>query len=466
MKINKNLFFTNLFVGTILCVCVVYSKVWFFTFVSLSVLVFYCLYVFKNRPEYFIKYMMCFYSMVASVIGCIICEFTTLYLNEIDTYAHFAGSAPLLILVHWLIMSLILSFDNYTPTNELQIKSKGTNKSYIYIKYFTWVYFGFSLILFLKVMFHPSFILGVDRVGYASMGYVTGIWEKISNFMQYLVVIPIMYIFYVDKKKGLLFILPYILYLFWTGNKFGTFFNIFYIFLFVIYGIMKDLGYKKIRSILLMVFFAVFLLVGISLVAISFSGDYKIDEYFFNRVAQQGQMWWKSYDLFYGNPKPDGFINEIKGAFFGNQLITENVGANYGIYNLMYLLAPKQKVDYKIMAGSRYTEATFGSILYYFGISGLLITCLIIAFITTKLTNAAIKAIRSEQIIKAMLLLRLYLAFRVAVTIFVFYDFLDLISIITYIYLIFIGNKKITFRKMRGVKSYELLLSNKDKEIC
>ena len=449
MKINKKLFLTNSFVGTILCVCVIFSKISFFTLLSLATLIFYCLFVLRKRPEYFIKYMMCFYSMVASVVGCLICEFTSLYLNEIDTYAHFVGSTPLLILIHWLIMALILSFDNYTPTLEYNEKQEN-NKSFLYLKYVAWIYFILSIILFSKVMMHPSFILGVDRVGYAAMGYVAGIWTKIANFMQYLVVIPIMYFFYVDKKKGVLFILPYVLYLFWTGNKFGTFFNIFYIFLFVLYGTMKDSGFSKIKKILFSVFIAVVLLVGLSLFAISFSGDYKIGDYFFNRIAQQGQMWWKSYDLFYGNPNPSGFVNEIKGAFFGSQEISENVGANYGIYNLMYLLAPKQKVDYKIMAGSRYTEAAFGSILYYFGIPGLIITCLLIAFITTKLTNAAIKSIRSEQIIKAMLLLRLYLAFRGAVTIFIFYDIFDIISIITYIYLIFFGNKKITFKKTRG----------------
>lgn len=451
MKIKKSKMQIDILCGIVLMVCVFLYKSVLSTYVSLACLFAYCVYAFIKYPEYFIKYMMYFYSMIASIIGCLICEFSSLYLNELDSYAHFVGATPLLVFCQWIIMMLILFLDRKYERKSTIYRKTSELRGRTYLKYFTYIYLILSLILFLQVINHPSFLLGMDRVSYASAGYVSGLWLKVANFMQYLVVVPIMYIFHIDKKRGILFILPYVLYLFWTGNKFGTFFNIFYIILFVIYGKFGESNNKTFRKILLFVIISIFALIVFSLFAISFSGNYIISDYFFNRVAQQGQMWWKTFDLYYGEIHPEKFINEIYGLFSGKEVISDNVGSNYGIYNLMYLIAPKSKIDYKIMAGSRYTEATFGCILYYFGVPGLILSEILIAFIAVKLTNFSLAAIKNDQLIRAMLLLRLYLAFRGAVTCFVFFDFIDPISIFTYFFLIFSNKKNIRiFDRRRG----------------
>ena len=114
----------------------------------------------------------------------------------------------------------------------------------------------------------------------------------------------------------------------------------------------------------------------------------------------------------------------------------QNVGANHGIYKIMYYCAPSTVVDNKLLGGSRYSEAGFAAAYYYLGSIGAIIFSVVMGVIIGTLQNRLIKDIVNERYFRAMLLLRLYLSAQTGLSMFLFMNFGDIISIFSYLILI------------------------------
>ena len=155
-----------------------------------------------------------------------------------------------------------------------------------------------AILLFLQVVLKPSFLLGLNSFDYARSYGVAGLWQTVANVLSYAIVIPAMAIRQGDKKLGTAAVGVYVLYLLWTGNKFGNFLNVICILLLVFYDRIVARGTQFLRKAAVLCLVCILALVGFSLVAFSFTSAKDPADYLFSRTAQQGQLWWKTYDWY------------------------------------------------------------------------------------------------------------------------------------------------------------------------
>ncbi len=176
-------------------------------------------------------------------------------------------------------------------------------------------------------------------------------------------------------------------------------------------------------------------------------------EYFSERVSQQGQLWWRIYDLYGGNIHPDEFVNEINAFFEGDKPNQECIGAKNGIYKVMYLCAPETVVTNKLSTGSRYIQADYAVVYYYFGVLGVIIYSVLMAIIVSRIVNLFILALKKKEFIKTLIYLRFFNMIRSSFCMLTFGEFLDIISILSYVYLIFTYGRRLKLGSHRNMKS-------------
>ena len=103
----------------------------------------------------------------------------------------------------------------------------------------------------------------------------------------------------------------------------------------------------------------------------------------------------------------------------------------------MYLCDPEEVVTNKLVSGSRYSEAGYAVMYYYFGVLGVIFYSILIGLVFSGIMKALINALQTEDYIKAMIYMRFFMLIRAAFSMFTFGEFLDIISILSYAYLIF-----------------------------
>ena len=154
-------------------------------------------------------------------------------MSEIQSYSSFQGTIPLYTLSIAMLTIGIILFDKKID-DAVIINSDNHSSKKSFLNFMNLIIFIMYIGLFLQVYKHPSFLLGLQRVGYATEYGVKGIWEKISGLSYSLVPIPL-YMIVAEKNKfkkivSFLSVSLLVLYALWTGNKFGPFLIIIYIF--------------------------------------------------------------------------------------------------------------------------------------------------------------------------------------------------------------------------------------------
>lgn len=401
------------------------------------------IYLCFSIPSFLIKYFNVLFGIAAAIAGCFSCEFLGGYLPELRQTVSYAGSLPLLILNYFVFLSCLYGFD----------KTFGKSDSYLLTEYaihreenwFKWVHVGVAAmiaLMLLHVLPHPSFIYGVDRFNY-SENYLTGIWRYFHSASMILCIIPLLAIRFGYKKSGCLTILMYCLYLFWTGVKFSGFYTLLGLAAFVFYDKVILLSKRLIFKILVVSFFALGLLVGFSVFAHSFAASSDTpSEFFFNRTAQQAQLWWSTYSHYSPCEGIDEISDEMGGLTFGEKSISECRGDQYGIYKIMYLNAPADLVDAKLASGSRYTEAAYPSVYYYFGPFGTVFFSVATAFVTVCLINLIIKVIHGREVLSSLACFVIWRAWGVFRSMLLLSPFLDLNVLLSILILLLFSRGK------------------------
>ena len=431
--------------GVVFIICASFSKVCFLSYVALFCIGIYFLYLLLFRQDFIIKYLFIIFSALTAIIGAAIVELAPqLYLSELQCYSGFVGSLPLLILLHWVLIVVCLNYDSVygVEMRGLLIDFENKNTKQI-LKFLTIIVLILFLALFSKVAAHPAFLMGVDRFQYAARYTVSGVLLIVDHISTILIIFPILSIMYGDKLLGSLAIVLYALYYLWIGNKFGPFFTLMCVCLLVCYKSILKKGKRFLRNVARTSYLFFSLIFIYAIVFTTSNSNFDVVSYVMQRGAQQGQLWWKTYDLCEDMIHLKEFGDEFQAIIDNKVVISENVGSKNGIYRIMYLCAPEYVVNNKLMTGSRYTEAGHASAYYYFGTIGAVFFSIIMGFLFALIINSFLKALNYKEYIKSMIILRFFTFTRIAVSMFVFLDFFDFISIASYLYLLLMWNRKL-----------------------
>lgn len=433
---------------SIYIICIALSKFPVASIASVFVFIGYCLYIVEHKGYFFIKYLYIVFIAFAAITSCVVIEFGSLYVSELRTEATYYGSLPLFVLSFHILFRVILLFESGAKSN-LQLAKIELNdrKDVKIIKYISIVVFIIVLVCFIKVLPHPAFINSLERADYARLYGLTGFLGRLSANIPRLIIFPYILLMTKNRINKLLAtccVILTVLYYFWTGNKFGVFFQLLYIFLIVFSeNIISKVGKRKLKRIIVRIGIAFLCLIIATLVIQSFTYNGKIWLYFQQRIASQGQLWWRIYGLFNGTSHVGEFSNEIRAAFTAKSDVLDNVGANYGIYKMMYLCLPANVVDNYLKAGYRYTEAGFATMIYYFGMIGPIIYAIVMGVSFGWLVNKLCKAISNRDFIRIYIYIRFILLATTSFSMFIFKPFFTVAQFILYLYLICTHNRKL-----------------------
>ncbi|MBR2706492.1 MAG: hypothetical protein IKE74_04540 [Mogibacterium sp.] len=441
----------NLIVGTVLFSCALLAEFCITIIVSLICMVVFYSLIFFYRPIIYFKYFHFIFGSSIAIAGCAVIELLKVDLWEISDYSAFNGALPLLTFSWWAFLSTVMLHDAWLSEklsyrrDKLSLAFRDTfssnseNKGY-FITIATCTGCILIVYTFAVVFRNPSFIIGVDRFKYSLMFDYGLLYEQANRFIRYLLIICIVASIYTKNRIGWLALIVYCMHSFWTGNKFGSFFSLLCTFL-MIYSTRIEPVIMKKKRVIISVGLLTCILIGFAVFGVSFTRDEGTSGYLVSRLAQQGQLWWKTYgttDTIHINE----FGDEVASIKKGTTDIKENVGARYGIYKIMYYTTPKSQVDAKLKSGSRYTAAGFAAAYYYLGMPGCILFAVIGGILTSVFVNYFLFFLRYNQFIRAFIHLRLYTNMTVFMGMFLFFPFFNKTSVLSYVILL-LGHNKI-----------------------
>lgn len=447
-NINKKTITHQTILGILFVICCIFNQIKVFSIISFMGFIIYLILLNYKKPIFFLKYLAVIIGIVLTVNGVLLIELCeNRFLIELYTTSKYIGALPLYILIWYIFLSSIQLYElKFKP--KINKEDFNEYKSLNILSILTLLlYIG----LFMQVYQHPAFILGVDRFEYFKYYPLNSFWEKIDHITGFLLIFPIFSIVYQKKSLGILTIIVYILYYIWNGNKFGPFFNLMIVFFLVYYKQIYNYSKSNIRRIT-KYGFIIFSCLFIFTLLIVYNSGVNLENYIWNRASQQGQLWWKIFSITQGETHVLEFGDEILGIIEGTPGNSNLIGANNGIYKIMYISAPESIIDAKLETGSRYTEAGIASIYYYFGALGSIIVIFFIGTIFAFTVNSLLESISYNNLIAAMILLRIFLIERTFLSMFIMYDFFKPLSLIGYIYLMLFWNKKPYISTKNGLK--------------
>lgn len=430
--------------GTALLVCCLFSELAIFSYISLFLFLSYVIYHAFARSKIVLKYLYFYFAVVSNIVGVAACELTNIYLPEMYTVSHFAGSLPLIIFSRWLFLELIEWLDGRFAArvnrfsassiwNNKKDHEKGGKYYFLLLNILNIFVLGLSAVLCSYLVQHPTFMFSLNRIEYSEL-YLSGIWGSISSILSALIVVSIIRLRIGINAVSLLSILLYVLSLFLSGVKFGSYFSLLCAFTIIFYDKILQMNPKKLKAFIIAIMcVATFLITSAAATQTSYSQVNPI-EYLAARTAQQGELWWRTYDLYSVEPHLKQLEIELSNLTT-DESVSESVGATYGIYGAMYRTVPPSYVDRYLAGGARYTEAGYAVALYCIGLFGPMLYSVVMAFGAALIQNGLLCSIVRGHLYSAVLVYRLYLALCTALGMFTFGQFFSIVSLATYTFL-------------------------------
>lgn len=402
--------------------------------ISVAVVAIYAVYAIRKQRDYFFLYAALLFAVFANIIGCAVAEYFPVYLSEIRAYSSFCGSLPLLVLSRWAFLAVLLHFGDCFGRKAPIQEWMGDSASKVVAMV---VLAALLFMLVMTVRNPPSFVVGMDRFAYASAFNNSSVYRMLTNAMPYLIFVIIAATRWGMKLLGWAGVVAWAIILVWTGTKFGGFFNLVCAFMIVYCDRLSCLreGAARVFSVLIIVVMAG--LIAVSAIVYGTYGTGTGADFLFARTAQQGQIWWATYEKADGAFRLDRVEGEILGAVNDGGSIAGNKGSTHGIYGMMYLNAPTDLVDGKLAQGSRYTEGGYAAMYYSGGLTGVLLFSLTMSGIFFFVIRGLGVALKRGRAIEVVMLARLFIVLQTALSMGTFADLIDPVSLGSYAYLIF-----------------------------
>ncbi|MCI8469268.1 MAG: hypothetical protein HFJ75_07275 [Eggerthellaceae bacterium] len=420
--------------GFALLVCCVASEVKLSGFVALAALIAFTLYAINEQREFLFIYTALLFAVFANIAGCAVAEYFPIYLSEIRIDSSFAGSLPSLVFARWFFLAALFCFGcRGLPKVEEACWGKGWIERLITVG----VFLALVAMFLVTIRNPPSFLVGMDRFAYASAYQGAPIQRMLTNAMPYLTFLIVAATRWGMKPIGWLGVVMWGVVLIWTGTKFGGFFNLACAFLVVYSDRLARMGKHAVRKFSIILGILLAALVAFSAVMYGSYGAASGSDFLFARTAQQGQIWWATYEKTDGLLHLDRVESELLGTIKDGGTIAANVGSGHGIYGMMYLNAPTDLIDGKLRQGSRYTEGGYAAAYYSGGVLGALSFSLLMAgafFLVIRRLRIALWRGKAVEII---ILARFFIILQTTLSMGTFADLIDPLSLASYAYLAF-----------------------------
>lgn len=404
--------------------------------------------IYAYQPEIFLKYLWHIIVSIWGVIAVYMLENGSVLLRG-KTSTHY-GSLPTYVL-GWLVFWETIVWMEICKKKRYASKQTSPNYNEILpnpsdirtLKYISCAAIGLICLCFISVANKPYFIYGIDRFQYGQ----TIMPKIVSDCMLILYAITPVPIMLRKESKWIpiTYCTLFILLNAWCGEKFTGLIVIFYYIILATNPLFISKMLSKYIKKIIITIGGVILALLILVVIQQFVLGLKISDisnYFENRIAAQGEVWWLMFaqDATRGmhwdeiSDEIDVLINQPKG---------EMPEYYFGIYKMMKLFLYSDWVKYALNYGARATESTRATFFYYGKIPGLIIGQVLLAILLFFLVNKILESCNNRRWVQACLYMYIM---RSAITASIMSDFQLLTTkkmILVYLVLLVVGSRKV-----------------------
>lgn len=398
----------------------------------------YGVYILLVMPQLICRYFLFWVQAVLNLLGVLACEYTVTELTELQCMSGFAGSLPLLAFSWWCFFAVLWLIDGRTGGSSRPFAEPPETVRTLIDLLATAAVLLAALVLFqTATTAAPAVALGVDRFEYARN--FSAVPSQIITLLRCLMFVSVLAIRFGKRGVGVAGVALYVVYLYWIGTKFGGYLQVVATFLLVYADkISADDVSRAAAAIKKNLLTALIVLAAIVAFAVWYQtsvSDLGVAEYLSSRLAQQGQLWWGTFELWRDGALDRDLSVELAGLFDDGST-EEMVGARHGIYGIMYLCAPQDVIDAKLARGSTYTAVGHAVMLSYFGSVGCVAYSLAAAALVAAVTRGLTHPVDDWQVFSIVLWGRLYFLVSSAFSMFDFAAFVSAFSLASYAVLI------------------------------
>ena len=424
----KNFIAVFLIVFFLMVMLFLFRNLYNFDYIILFLTIVIFVFLFKYKSYIFIKYFWAVFYAIFMLCGLFLCNNSDLFLHEIARSSHYNGSFSIGAIYNIIFIISLVFFDNlYSKKYKYYISSEKLQKNKLLNNIIYIAMFLIGMIMLSVVFKHPSFKYNIGTVTYSEL-YMPSWLSKLQSIYTYCIPILMFPIVYKNRSfrlqdfiKIIVSILPFILFGVWVGNKFGLFFNIFILLLspLIVYISKKGLVVNKIdnlnidsksvpimkKNIKKIIAFSFIGLVVLLLPYYTLRG-LSVADSVFNRTAQQGQLWWATYEVDKNQKmhldELDDELLPVISSFNGKE-----VNYTYGVYKIMSITTPESGYIAKLAIGSRYSAQGIEIAYYYFKYIGIVVHAILRGFIEALLVNLLIRYVFSYRFLSSFITARL-----------------------------------------------------------
>lgn len=369
--------------------------------VLLVALVFLMIWLGVYKCEILVKYFLIHFSWCWGIVDVFLLDTFPSWVPNLQMFSYHTGALFWLILSYFVFIVFLCYFDSKHSRN---VSSKScrhkfdTSKNRIYM-----------LIMILAIALLLVSLVDAYRTGYFTSGassrfayMASADTFSLSYSALFIMFVPVVSIFArVNKAPRIVYVFVgmYLVYLLFVGNKFGALIQVIWIFVisYFLVSVNTRRDMKTMTSKLLISFVILLCVFGVYSVFQMFLEHGNLSaafQQFTNRLSNgQGDIWWGIYARYSsGAPHLYEIADELQ-AFStpgGSQL-----NYNFAIYKMMNLIAPQSILEAYASIGARFTSSTPASLYYYFGLSGLILGQIFLAWLLSFIVNRLILACRS-----------------------------------------------------------------------
>lgn len=387
-----------------------------------------------SHPRFILKYALPLFSSLMFLGGVASCEFTSVDLPELGVTSGFVGSLPLALFSQWLFVVGLLVVDGLV-SRRLHDCDGPSSVGVLLSVVLDILLLVFMLAVCADLLQRPPAINGVDRFIWRQRFGEGTLFLRFGAALQYAAVIPIVAAFSTRRPWLLAPLFLYVGCLVWTGEKFTGLMGIAYLVILAAYPFVARLDKRKVAASLAIALIGATATVGFAIYSAVHVLNYNPVQYLSERLAQQGQLWWRTFDLTDGAAHIGDIESEVRAVTHGESTAPkDNIGSDVGIYRIMYYSSQDtERVNRKLSLNSRYTEGGIAAAYYYGGQWGVVVFEIAMASLFAILINLLIRAIRLAELVEAVLFYRFWNVASVARSMGLYADFFDSQSLLSYV---------------------------------
>lgn len=406
IKINQVLAVLPIVLLLLLGILGIYQNVDNFVLIDFTLIM---VWFFVFHRDILLKYCFFFISGIWNIAAVFVLENYSIWMPNLQRYSYHSGSLFLLVMAFVVFALSLIVFDKKMSKSFINARARVGNRRSNRLYFLVTCLAFMALAILLIIAYRTGYFATGASSRYEFNASSNSIASALYTYIELAIPLIAIYAFRIKSKKIVFcFVGLYFILLILMGNKFAPLISAAYIFFLSFYYLLlsnsKDHNKKLENKAFALFFVLALLLLVYSLMQMWYEHanlEQGLSQLYDRIFTGQGDVWWGIYSAFSGSSTRLPEITDELQAFNSDNLAAADY--RFGIYKMMYLVAPFDIFSQYVNNGIRFTSSTDATFYYYFGFLGVIIGKIIVAALISFVANKLIRACKYGYGIEAVI---------------------------------------------------------------